>query len=500
MCLPPGKHSLRPGMQPETGLSALSSSALALISQIAAKLLGFVYVVYVTRALGLAAYGTYAFVLSLISLMAVIPDFGLNTATVQALARAPVRTNELIWVNMGLRISLWSIGVAALAGVLVMLGRFDVWPITLLLALSVLWNAIGQISISVWNARQQYGEVAMLHVLCAGLPIAAGLLALHAGYGLAGLAGATALGSALYMMAAIGLQYRLWWPIRLNESAKATIHELAGTALPIGISLVCVTVYYKIDRVFIAWFLGDSFVGSYDIAYRFLDGLMIIPASITLVLFPILSRAFHVGSTSEAQDLVQTGMRWMFAFALPLVAAGSVIAPRLVETIFGVGYEQSGEVLQRLIWAAAFMFPNALLGNALVAAGGQRVVAGIVGGGVVLNILLNLALIPSYRLSGAIAATIAAEVWGFFAVSYFLGRRLGSYGYLAEIIRPALVAIVITAIVMAVQSLPLIVVVAILGAAQLGLSVLFRALSPGEVMAMMDIGFGRFRVTRAVRR
>lgn len=467
----------------------LSSTALVLTAQVMSKVVGFFFLVYVARRLGVSEYGTYAFIVSLVGMLGVLVDFGINTITVRTLSRDPDHVSTLFWANAALRVPLWTVLMAVVLGTLAALGRVDAFPVAILLVLAALPAIFAQVVISILNALGRYRWMSMLLLLSVALTVLTGVLALHSGSGLVGLATAGAATSTIHTILALRLASVVGVRFRLQLPSAAYVRGLVAQALPLGLSLLFVTVYYKIDRVLISLLLGDVYVGWYDVAYRFLDGLMVIPSSIVLVAFPVLSRVLQAGPDPTALALVRRGTRWMFALALPIAAALSLLARPVMDALFGGQYGESGRVLHLLVWAAAFMFPNAFLGNALVACNRQTHLAVIVGVGVIVNVALNLMLLPRLGIDGAVIATIAAEAWGFLGVTLSLGRHLGSYAFLKEALRPAGVAVIVSGMIIALPGLSFLVLLPLLGVMYLALSFLFGSLNVEEAASFL--GFPR---------
>lgn len=466
---------------------ALSRSALLLSAELVSRILGLFFLAYSARTLGATEYGTYAFIVSLVALLAFLPDFGLNSITVRDLSRSPHDIRLIFWTNVWLRLPLWLLFLIVLQISLVLLGRRDALPVALLLALGMLGATVSQIVASVMNALEHYRRLSALSVLSVSLTVMLGYLALRAGYGLVGLAAATAAASGIHAVIAVVAAIRIASMGAPRFPAWSYVHQFLHQAIPLGLSSLFVTAYYKIDRILIGLLLGDIFVGWYDAAYRLLDGLMVIPRSFVVVLFPYLSRAFRIGSRDLALAAINRGTRLMFAMALPLAVVLTFLAPSVIDLIFGSDYVQSAGVLRLLIWAAVLMFPNALLGNALVAADRQAVVARVVGIGLVINIALNFLLIPSWGLGGAAVATIAAEAWGFVSVAYYLGRHLRSFGFLKEAIRPGLAAALLAMLLVWLRPYPLQALVPVLVIAYLVVSLMLRTFTFQELRSLVYI-------------
>ena len=78
--------------------------------------------------------------------------------------------------------------------------------------------------------------------------------------------------------------------------------------------------------------------------------------------------------------------------------------------LFGFGYQQSVIALQILVWTIVFTFVGAAFVRLLEASNRQVIVTKISLICVIVNILLNLILIPKFSYIGACIATVITEI------------------------------------------------------------------------------------------
>ena len=108
-----------------------------------------------------------------------------------------------------------------------------------------------------------------------------------------------------------------------------------------------------------------------------------------------------------------------------LIAVGvTILAEKIILLIYGEGFIPSIITLRILIWVAALMFITYLFGNVLGSIDKQAVIAKVSGINAVVNIVLNLILIPRYGYIGAAIATLATEAIGFALYFLFIAKHL----------------------------------------------------------------------------
>jgi O-antigen/teichoic acid export membrane protein len=180
------------------------------------------------------------------------------------------------------------------------------------------------------------------------------------------------------------------------------------------------TVYHRCDIILLESLLGDSAqVGYYAAAYRFLDGILLFASPLSLIWFRKLRLVSEETGPFKSQVLRMS--LTMFAAACMIITLGVFFGKEIVLLTFGQGYHDSADLLPWLLAALVFLLPNVVLTQAAIAKNIEHLYALAAGAAALLNIGLNLVLIPRFGGLGAAWATIATEV--FLTVGLILGLR-----------------------------------------------------------------------------
>lgn len=181
------------------------------------------------------------------------------------------------------------------------------------------------------------------------------------------------------------------------------------------------TVYYRCDILLLGRYLEPASVGYYAAAYRFLDGIVLLAAPLSIIWF----RRLRTVREERQNFWVQVG--WMstvmIAASVCIVAAGILFSKEIVALTYGVEYADSAHLLPWLLGALIFLLPNGILTQAAIARNREGVYALAAGAGAVLNIGLNLLLIPGFGAMGAAWATVATEAFLMIALLAGLRKR-----------------------------------------------------------------------------
>jgi O-antigen/teichoic acid export membrane protein len=164
------------------------------------------------------------------------------------------------------------------------------------------------------------------------------------------------------------------------------------------------TLYFQFDTVLINYFLGDKGVGLYQSAMRILMGGLVFSDILVNVYIPRLSRL------SKAPDALITTGKALTRQLLLIGAAGSVVmfgfADQFVVVLYGDEYKDVVNLIMLFSVVLIARYFGASYGAMLTISDKQYVRAVGVVFAFVLNIGLNIWLIPRAGLEGAIYASI----------------------------------------------------------------------------------------------
>ncbi|TMQ51664.1 MAG: flippase, partial [Candidatus Eisenbacteria bacterium] len=415
------------GAPPPGAGRILRNTAWSVVSEIAARALGFVAVVYLAAHLGADGFGKLGFTQAVLVYLSLVSEFGVRLLGARTLARDRERVRELIAPFLWARLLLLLLAAAAVAGIWLALPKpLVVKQLILLYVLSLLPAAF--FLDWVYWALERMAVPALAGVLRSALYLAL-ILALVRGPGdLLGVGGAN-LVAALAATVALGAWFvrRHGWPaLRLGNPVR-----LVAQAVPLGISAAMVQVYYNMDTLFLGLMRTDAEVGRYTAAYKIILVTYALGGAFPQMVFPALARAFHEG---EAQA------RQVFGFALR----------DMLRWIYAPDYAPAGPAFRVLLATLFFMLAGNLYGSTVLACDRQRRYLVVVTVGAVLNTALNLILIRRYGMLGAAGATLATEVVVFCAMHASLPAGFG--GLLsAAAWRPALATAGMCALIVALR-------------------------------------------------
>lgn len=167
-------------------------------------------------------------------------------------------------------------------------------------------------------------------------------------------------------------------------------------------------IYNKIDIVMLEKMSGSVEVGYYSGATRFIYPFMFISTAFMTAIFPSLAK--HSANPENFKKIQFLGLYYLGGIGVLLSTALFFSSDIIFSTFFGSKYDESIPVFKVLVWYLAIVFIYGPISNSLVAQNKVKflVVLNLIM--IVVNILINLALIPVYGALGAAVATIVCEI------------------------------------------------------------------------------------------
>lgn len=393
------------------------------------------------RALGVYGYGEFTTVFAFMLFFGVIADFGFFQILVREVARTPEREEEITGNIFAMR-SLFAVvvygGGAALAWFFPY--SHEVRLGIVILALASFFLSVNTTLIGVFQAHHQMYKAVAGDFISRVILLVTIFVAVHAHWGLAGLLWLYVLANVVNLAVTMTLIPRLV-PLRARFDWPAW-RELFAEAWPLGVVTMLGIVYYRIDTVILSILRSPIDVGIYGAPYKMLDLLVVVPSIFMGNVFPAITRLLHT-EKARVEWLIQAAFDMLMILGLGMITGLIVIAPAIIHVVAGSDFVSahtlalagrpvtSVTVLVILAIALLPIFLGNLWGPIVIALGNQRslIKPGIYA--VVLNVVLNLILIPRGSYLAAAVVTVITEayiaiVWGIVAHQHLDFRlRLG---------------------------------------------------------------------------
>ena len=233
---------------------------------------------------------------------------------------------------------------------------------------------------------------------------------------------------AIYLTCFVSLFFWLKRIDIFNNNIESTIslRYLLNISLPM---LLTTSMFYIIqwtDTIILGYYDTAYNIGIYNIALKMSMASSIILFSINSIVAPKYSQLFFDNKMDEFKSVVKFSSKLIFWLSIPIIAVIAYKAEFFLN-IFGEEFKQGKYPLYILLVGQLFNVMCGSVGYILMMTDKQKILRNIIVCSAILNIILNIILIPLYGILGAAtASTISMILWNFSALIYIYNK----YGFL----------------------------------------------------------------------
>lgn len=171
-----------------------------------------------------------------------------------------------------------------------------------------------------------------------------------------------------------------------------------------------VSIYSHIDTLMLGFLKGDVEVGYYNAAMKVKTILVSVMTSLSVVLLPRASYYLTKGKNAEFYDISKKSMNFSAMFSIPLVAFFVIYAQPAIMFLAGSAYQAAIAPMQLImpsLFLIAMSYPLGI--QVLVPLGKEKIVLCSEIAGAIVNVLVNILLIPKFGVAGAAISNVCAE-------------------------------------------------------------------------------------------
>lgn len=368
--------------------------------------MGLLVGVWVARYLGPEQFGLMNYAMAIVALFGAVANLGLNGIVVRDLVREPEAANTTLGTAFLLQFigGLLAFGLAVVTVSFIRPDDSLVKLVVAVLGFAMVFKAVEVVKY--WFESQvqskyivwvESGIFLTLSIVKIGLVLAhASLMAfVWAAF-------------AESLLVAIGLLAVYAWrcgTLRAWQLRYARAQTLLRDSWPLMFAGLAVMVYMRIDQIMLGQMQGDEAVGMYSAAVRISEVWYFLPTAIIASVFPAIAAAKKLSEPLYYQRM-QRLYDLIVAISLGVAMTMTFLSGWLVTQLYGAAYADAGPILAIHVWAGIFTFLGVasshwfLLENMVVHMFYRTALGALV------NITLNLILIPDYGGQGAAAATL----------------------------------------------------------------------------------------------
>jgi O-antigen/teichoic acid export membrane protein len=375
-------------------------SLLSFGSLLAVTGLGYIATFYFAHYLGPAVLGAYFLFLAYYGIFDLIGDGGFGGAAVKRISEGTDQ-NEYFTAFFILRVLLLSLSVVIFILISPYLTGLQENGLLYLLIIALIAGTAASITGTNLYGTAQVGIMQVSNLMNTIVKNLVQILAVFIGFSLGGMVAGFIAGTLMAII--INLKF-----IRLHFSRCNRSHYtgLLSFSLWTFLSSGGALIFTYADTIIIGLFMTEADVGIYRVAFQLTSVASFIVLAFHTVLFPRISKWHTEKKFSLIEYSIAKAVMYSLFIAIPITAGGIILSEKLLYYLYGASFVSGAPILVILLFvqiANIFMY---LLTMCLNAMDMPKTSFYITAGSALVNIVLNILLIPRYGITGAAVASL----------------------------------------------------------------------------------------------
>lgn len=383
----------------------ITQTSWQIVGKIATSLSTLIVLGLIARNYGTEGVGVYTLILTVLAILYLIADFGLNAEIVPKLLKDKnYQWNKLL--GLRLIISLMAVFIGLIVAFAYPSPKL-VFRIGLLFGvISVFFSAIFISANAIFQAKIKYQYSVLTTTLGSLVFFLIAILLLKFNIPIPYLILANVFGWVVTGILSIFLASKYFSikpQIDWSFSKKLIINSW-----PISLTLFLNILYFRIDVFLLTYFKGLSDVGIYNLAYQIFQNALVIPTFLMNSYYPLMLKTYFFNKVEFLHQLSRASLLLLIISILGL-AFVFISSNSLISVLTGGGFSGSATSLKILSLSFPAYFLSALFMWVYITLKKYKALLLIYLTGLIVNIILNLLFIPQYSYLAASLITGISE-------------------------------------------------------------------------------------------
>lgn len=394
----------------------VSNTSWLFVEQIIRMGVGLFVGIWIARYLGPETFGLLSYAQSLVGLFGAIATLGLNSIIVRELLSKRIDNDSLLGTAFALKL-VGAFAVLAFLFVTVNIIPTDSYTklIIFIIASSTIFQSFNVIDFF-FQAKvlSKYVVYSGFAVMLLSTPLKIFLLVYNAP--LEAFALTVVFDNLILAIGLVFFYLKQKQSFRNWKFSQAVAFRLLKDSWPLILSSISISIAMRIDQVMLKSLANQSSVGFYAVGVKMAEVFNFIPMIISQSIFP---KIIEMDFGKERNKLIYL-IRYIFYLMVILAVLVNFLSYFTISILYGQDYLASVGVLDILIWSIPITYLNIITSTILLKLNRNIIILFKQLLLAVINIVLNIILIPKFGIIGAAGATLTAD---FFILFFELFSR-----------------------------------------------------------------------------
>lgn len=395
--------------------------------------ISFLVGIYIARYLGPSNYGLFNYVISFVGLFGFLTSFGIDNIASREIIKNHDKKDEIISTSFYIKLtgSLIAIISIVIISILTTKDLLTLWLIWIF-SLGFIPQAFNIIEIY-FQSQVLSKKIVTAQIISNIISTILKIICITLNKGIFWLSIIYIIETSIYAIILLFSFRKFGNHIKKWNFNKNVAKNLLKDSWPLILSSIAISIYMKIDQVMIKNILGNEQAGVYAVAVKLSEVWYFIPSLICTSLSPAIIKSVTINKELFENRLKKLYFL-MFWISFSIASTTTILAYPIIKILFGTAYIGAITTLQIYVWAGIGVSLGVAVSQSLLANNLTKISFYNTLLGAIINIILNIILIPKFGINGAAIATLISYTISTFGIFFYKKSRHQGFLILKSII------------------------------------------------------------------
>jgi len=462
------------------------NTAALFTSAFLSRILSLILMIYIARKLGPVEFGKFAFAHSFPALFIILADMGLGLLIIREIARDKNLAPEYLGNTLILKFFLSIITfLSVFFAVKIIAKPPDVVFAAYMLTLFFILISFSTAFWGLYRAFEKMEYVPLMEITSRLILLGLTFFFLEKGYKLRTLVSLYLVSAIITFLLSMAIGFKKFTLPKFKIDFKKWV-TLLKKAWPFAASAIFINILLNVDKVMLSIMENNQIVGWYTTSSNLFNNSIIFASAFLGALYPVMSKFFET-SIKDLKNTYRKSFIYMMLLGVAISIGGVVLADKIILFLYGSQYFPSILAFRILFLGVLFAYLGSVCGCLTNSINKQLLGAKLMFIGVLLNILLNLSLIPAFSYKGASFATLISQSFIFVLFFFNVGKPFHNFAF-GKILLKSILAVLVMALLLSLLKFLNLFILIVLGAItySIGLFIL-KAITKEDVILFKEL-------------
>lgn len=396
------------------GKKVIINTTVQILGKVASIVLGFISIILLTRYLGVSGYGNFSLVFTYLSFFGFLSDMGLGLLVVRDISNNKVKYNKSLSIYISFKLFLTSFAVVvALLALFFFPYNIEIKNAIIIGSIAVAIGSLSSFGSSFLQAQLRMDLVTLIDQVTKLITVLFILIFVILKFNFLFIVSSVLFGNIFGFIITLYVLKDKFKPYKVNRLFALKYFNIGNKvikdSLLIGIMTLFAYTYFKIDSLLLSIYKPSAELGTYTLAYKIVENILLLWGFYMATIYPLLSR-FYVEDHKKYKIIFFNSIKTSIFISTICIFIGFFYATTLIKIFGGQNFNSSILPLRILIFSIPFFLINNILYHSFISSNKIIQVIVCLLFSLIFNTVLNIIFIPIYSYVASSYITVITEI------------------------------------------------------------------------------------------